>query len=58
MFAIDCPPCRSRYLVDTSAIVELRNTEHGPVARVRCPRGHLLVHVFGSRRNRPPARCA
>lgn len=58
MFAIECPRCGIRYLVDTSSIVELRNAENGPTARVRCPSGHLLTHVFTAPRRRAAVRCA
>lgn len=46
MFSIHCPTCTARSLVGTDAIVSLHDTDHGPVAVVRCPRGHLVAHSF------------
>ena len=46
MFDITCASCVQRYLVGTRSIEAFRNTDHGPVAVVRCPAGHLLEHEF------------
>jgi hypothetical protein len=46
MFDIHCDACGHRYLVGTRSITAFENTADGPVATVRCPRGHVVVHAF------------
>ena len=46
MLDIFCPQCRRPYLVGTRSIVAFANTSDGPVARVRCPGGHVIERVF------------
>jgi hypothetical protein len=53
MFDIHCDSCDRRYLVGTRSIIAFDNTAEGPVARTRCPRGHLVVRYF--RPDRAPA---
>ena len=50
MFDIHCDACGHRYLVGSRSITALDNTADGPVATVRCPRGHLLSHDFRTAR--------
>lgn len=46
MFAIHCVDCERRYLVGTRSIESFHNTTEGPMATVKCPAGHLVVHHF------------
>jgi hypothetical protein len=46
MFAIHCNHCQKHYLVGTSQIVSFGNTDQGPEAVVRCPKGHAVLHDF------------
>ena len=46
MFDIHCHVCQQRYLVGTRSITSLHDTSNGPVAYVRCPAGHHVVHEF------------
>lgn len=47
MFSIHCPLCDQNHLVDTKFIEAFDNTDHGPVAVVRCLNGHRVVTDFG-----------
>ena len=59
MFDIHCHTCGHRYLVGTRAITAFRNTDDGPLAAVRCPRGHIVTHAFhGHTAPRRPVRSA
>jgi hypothetical protein len=46
MFDIHCAQCGHAHLVGTRSITAFGNTDRGPVAVVRCPRGHLVTHEF------------
>lgn len=46
MFDIHCQECAQRYLVGARSITAFRNTTDGPVATVRCPLGHTVLHAF------------
>ena len=37
MILIHCPHCDADHLVGYRSLVEVQNTEHGPVAFARCP---------------------
>jgi hypothetical protein len=53
MFDIHCHICNCRYLVGTRSITSFHNTSEGPVAYVRCPRGHTLLRSFRDARTHP-----
>lgn len=36
-----CPECQADHLVGFGRLVEVRNTERGPIALAVCPEGHL-----------------
>ncbi len=50
MFEITCPHCHRRSLAFTRDLLTFDNTAAGPVATVRCPRGHAVRHHFRSGR--------
>ena len=58
MFTIDCPICGQELLVGPRRIEALHQTAEGPVAEVRCPRGHLVVHEFRHGRTTLPGETA
>ncbi len=41
MILIHCPHCETNHLVGYRSLVEVQNTEYGPVAFAHCPHGHL-----------------
>lgn len=41
MILIHCPYCETNHLVGYRSLVEVQNTDHGPVAFARCPHGHV-----------------
>lgn len=58
MFDIHCDQCGHRYLVGSRSITTLQNTPDGPVATVRCPRGHHVTHAFHGQPALVPGRAA
>lgn len=51
MYVISCSECRRRHLVGWRAMVDLVDTDIGPVGRFRCPDGHHVLHAFRTRRS-------
>lgn len=52
MFTIHCHICDEELLVGSRSIVSMHETSDGPIAYVRCPHGHLVVHEFRRRLSR------
>lgn len=46
MFSITCHRCGHRELTTTRSILSLHNTSEGPVAYVRCSKGHPTLTWF------------
>ena len=53
MLLIHCDACGRRHLVGTRAVLEIRTTDAGPEALVRCPVGHLVLWDARTETSRP-----
>ena len=54
MFELHCHACGQDHIVGPRSIRSFHNTADGPVAYVRCPRGHDLVRSFRDARGAAP----
>ncbi len=46
MLVITCPICQRRELIGSRQVGAIRNTDAGPLGRVRCNADHSLLHDF------------
>ncbi len=54
MFSIDCGWCGATHLLPESNIESKHLTSQGIVGYVKCPAGHLMVHLFRDSYPSPP----